>query len=126
MIALTIALITAGSVLGFALLLTVVARLGRPGRFLVDFVARAPRLDVVVALFTWIPWAVGSIVAGWAGLGAVVAGQITGLLVWARVHELIYREAARGPRIVKAINGIVGRFHNHAALWVTAPVLPAF
>ncbi len=107
-------------------MLTVVARLGRPGRFLVDFFARAPRLDVVVALFTWIPWVVGSIVAGWAGLGAVVAGQIVGLVIWARVHELIYREAARGPRIVKAINGVVGRWRNHAALWVTAPVLPAF
>ncbi len=56
----------------------------------------------------------------------MVAGQIVGLVAWARVHELIYREAARGPRIVKAINGIVGRFRNHSALWVTAPVLPAF
>ncbi len=126
MIALTIALTTAGAVIGFALVLTVVARLGRPGRFLVDWCAQAPRLDVVVALPTVIPWVVGPVVAGWAGLGAVVAGQIVGLVIWARVHELIYREAARGPRIVKALNGIVGRFHNHAALWVTAPVLPAF
>jgi hypothetical protein len=126
MIELTVALATAGAVLGFALVLTAVARLGRPGRVLVDFCARAPLLDVVVALLSWIPWVVGAVVAGWTGLGAVMVGQVAGLVAWSRVHELIYREAARGPRIVKALNGYVGRVRNHAALWVTAPVLPAF
>jgi hypothetical protein len=32
----------------------------------------------------------------------------------------------RGPRIVKVLNRTVGRFRNHAALWVTTVALPVF
>ncbi|HMO25195.1 MAG TPA: hypothetical protein PKB10_02920 [Tepidisphaeraceae bacterium] len=42
------------------------------------------------------------------------------------IHELMYREAARGPRIVKFLNRTVGRWRNHLALWVTVIALPAF
>ena len=42
------------------------------------------------------------------------------------LHELAHRDAARGPRIVKFINRVVGRWRNHAALWVTSVALPGF
>jgi hypothetical protein len=41
-------------------------------------------------------------------------------------HELVNREAARGVRIVSFINRSVGRWRNHAALWVTAVSVPVF
>ena len=40
--------------------------------------------------------------------------------------EMLHREAAKGPRIVKFINRTVGRGRNHIALWVTLIALPAF
>lgn len=101
---------------------------------------RAPLLDVVVAYFTVAPWFLGpalatnadainaglSPIAWWWGLLAGVAGQVVGLLIWERAHELRHREAARGPRIVKALNRTVGPVRNHAAVWWTALAVPVF
>jgi len=58
-------------------------------------------------------------------LGSIV-GEMATLFCWVFVHELSHREAARGPRIVKFINREVGRWRNHAALWVTSIALPGF
>src|SRR5437868_4377576 len=63
--------------------------------------ARAPMLDVLVALFTWIPWLTAVITGGWIGLAGTVVGQFIALYVWIFLHESMHREAARGPRIVR-------------------------
>jgi hypothetical protein len=107
-------------------LLTIVPRLGASGRRVSDAFARAPMLDVWVALLTWTPWVIACAWAGWAGLAGALLGQMVALAAWCFAHEMMYREAARGPRIVKFINRRVGRWRNHLALWVTLVALPGF
>ncbi len=106
--------------------LTVLPRLGSTGRAISDRLARAPLLDLIVATFTWLPWAVAAIAAGWAGVLGSGFGQLVVMFGWCLIHERIHRDAARGPRIVKFLNRLIGRFRNHAALWVTVIVLPTF
>ncbi len=126
MMLLWIGLSALGGVLGLALLLMGLGSLGSAGRRVCDVLCRAPGLDVIVALFTFVPWIPACILAGWPGLGASLAGQLVGLALWVILHEWIYRKYAAGPRIVHVINRAVGRWRNHAALWVTATVLPVF
>ena len=64
--------------------------------------------------------------AGWAGLIGAMGGQIATVLIWMFIHEQANRSALRGPRIVKTLNRLQGRFRNHAALWVTSVALPGF
>lgn len=108
------------SLLIFAALLSVI-----PTR-LQDILTKAPWLDGIVSIFTWIPWAVGASILGWRGFLASLVAQIITLTLWCFFHELAHREAARGPRIVKTLNRVVGRWRNHVALWVTAIALPGF
>lgn len=121
-----IAGLTVGGVVGLALVLMALPRLGRLGRAVSDALCRAPLLDVVVGLLTIGPWGPAAWWGGWAGLGVAVAGQVVGLGVWVVMHEWLYRKHVAGPRIVTVINRAVGRWRNHAALWVTAVVLPVF
>ncbi len=112
---------------GVAVVLTVIAL----GLALVGPLARAasrtPGLDVAVSTFTWGPWVVCGVVAGWAGVVGALVGQAVALGAWTTAHELIYRKQLRGqPRIVAFINAAVGRWRNHAALWVTMIALPGF
>ena len=123
---LTVAGITAAYQLLLSLALSFVHRLGPLGRALGSFVTRAPGLDLVVSLLTWVPWVATSIYAGLPGLGGALLGQRVARGLWVMVHEWTHREALRGPRIVTFLNRTVGRFRNHAALWVTAVSLPVF
>ena len=108
---------------GLALLLT---QLARAPRWVGDLFARAPALDVIVAAFTWVPWVAGAAEAGWAGFFGALAGQVGAYFTWVLLHEASHPQAVRGPRIVKVINRTVGRWRNHAALWVTMIALPCF
>lgn len=122
--------ITAGATLGALLcgagLLHLIPRLGPAGRRASAWLCQAPGLDALVAYFTVLPLVVGPIVAGWAGLAGALIGQVLSVQIWIALHELANRQAVRGPRIVKVINRIVGRWRNHTAIWVTAVVTPAF
>jgi hypothetical protein len=101
-------------------------KLGTVGARLSHAFCRAPLLDVPITYFTVAPLFVGPIVAGWAGFAGAVAGQVAGVIAWTQLHELFNRKHVRGPRIVKVINKTVGRFRNHAAVWLTAIVTPMF
>lgn len=107
-------------------LLHLLPRLGEGGRRASATLCRAPGLDMLVTYFTVAPLFIGPIVAGWRGLIAAIAGQVATVLIWTWLHELANRDAARGPRIVKVLNGIVGRWRNHAAIWATAFATPGF
>lgn len=109
-----------------ALSLLITTRLHRASQSLKDFCVRAPGLDLIVGLFSWIPWVVGAASAGWRGLLGVIAGQVATYFIWVAFHEQTHRQALGGPRIVKFINRTVGRWQNHAALWGTMLALPAF
>jgi hypothetical protein len=115
-----------GGTAGFAGLLHLIPRLGALGTGISAWLCRAPGLDLVVSLFTWIPPTVLGILYGWRGVAGSIIGQVLGLLVWLFAHELANRKYANGPRIVTFLNRTVGRLNNHVALWVTAFALPIF
>src|SRR5881398_2223180 len=100
--------------------------LGIAGAALGAKLCRAPGLDLVVSLFTWIPPTVLGIVFGWRGVVGSIIGQVLGMLVWMFAHELANRTHVNGPRIVSFLNRTVGRLNNHVALWVTALAVPVF
>jgi len=120
----------ASLVVAYTVVLTMVLislpRLGGPGSKSLALLCRAPGLDVLVSLLTWVPWVAGAWLAGPAGFVGVLVGQSAGLTAWVMIHELIHRKAVRGPRIVKTLNKIVGRWRNHVALWVSLLAIPLF
>src|SRR5205823_1153422 len=117
---LLVAASTLVGVAGFAGLLHLVPRLGAAGTRISAWLCRAPGLDLVVSLFTWVPPTVLGILYGWRGVAGAILGQVLGMLVWMFAHELANRQYVNGPRIVTFLNRTVGRFNNHVALWVTA------
>ncbi len=119
-------LVVSASLVALTVILHALSRLGRPGRAAADWCTKAPGLDVVVFTMTVLPWIGGAAWAGWMGLLGGLTGQLAALGVWVVGHEFVNREAVRGPRIVSFINRSVGRWQNHAALWVTAVSVPVF
>ena len=113
------------SELFLAAVLTLLPRLGSVGKTVSDKLARAPTLDVVVALLTWVPWLIAGLAGGWLGLLGALPGQAAAMLLWMKTHEFFHRNAVRGPTIFRALNQIVGRWRNHTALWVSLAALPA-
>ena len=87
---------------------------------------KAPLLDVWVAALTWWPWVVGALCGGWGALLGTIVGQAAALVLWCWIHELANLQAARGPRIVKFWNRLIGRPRNHGALWFSLIALPGF
>ena len=92
----------------------------------VEMLTVTPAVDVILSSFTWGPWVVGGLAAGWAGVAGSVVGELFALYAWCFVHEMMHRDAANGPRIVKFIDRHVGRWRNHLALWATLLALPVF
>ena len=90
-----------------------------------DLLARAPGLDLMISLYTWIPWVVGIATTGKWGLFGALAGEVATYFIWVGFHERRNPRAMSGPRLVKVINRTVGRWQNHAALWGTIIVAPA-
>ena len=110
----------------FVGLLHLLPRLGQAGAAISDACTRAPMLDLVVSLLTWVPWLIAGCAAGWFGVLGAVVGQAVVLFAWTSLHEMMHREAVNGPRLVKVMNRTVGRWNNYFALWVTLIALPGF
>jgi hypothetical protein len=115
-----------GSLLVLAGFLHLLPRLGGVGRAISEWCIRAPGLDLLVTVFTMLPWVAGGVRFGWLGVAVGVLGQMVTLWVWSFFHERAHADAARGPRIVKVLNARVGRFRNHTAVWITALAVPMF
>ncbi len=115
--------ITFSAVTLLAAFITLLPRYNRP---LSDKFCRAPYLDIMIASFTWIPWLIAGIVGGGSAFLGSLLGEAAALLVWTSWHELMHRQYADGPRIVKFIDKTVGSWRNHLALWVTLIALPGF
>ncbi len=120
------ALITLAAMLLGAGVLHLIPRLGPSGQRLSDALTRAPLLDILITYFTIAPLIFGPIFAGWWGLAGAVLGQVGAVLIWGILHEAAHPEARDGPRIVKVVNRLVGPTRNHAAIWITALVVPMF
>ena len=118
--------ITALGSVALAVLLSLLPRLGMGGWKLSEAICRAPLLDLVVALFTWVPWLLAALLGGWPAFFGALIGQFAALAVWTAGHELAFRKETEGPRIVKFHNRIVGTWQNELALWATLIALPLF
>jgi hypothetical protein len=125
-ISVQLAIWTAAAEGAIALFLTVAPHRLPGGQRLANALGRAPLLDAVVALLTWVPWVVAVGMGGWLGLVGALAGQAVVLMSWTWLHEAAHPRARRGPRVVKVLNRIVGRAPNHLALWVSLLALPGF
>jgi hypothetical protein len=115
-----------GSLLVLAGFLHLLPRLGGVGRAISEWCIRAPGLDLLVTVFTMLPWVAGGVRFGWLGVAVGVLGQMVTLWVWSFFHERAHADAAPGPRNVKVLNARVGRFRNHTAVWITALAVPMF
>lgn len=119
--------VTAAFMLGGALALHLLPRLGAWGRRASAALCSAPWLDALITYFTVLPafvaWAG---LLGWTGILGAIAGQVASVMVWTVVHEAFHPRARRGPRIVHALNKSVGRVRNHTAVWWTALAVPIF
>src|SRR5688500_1125990 len=82
--------LTFASLTLLAAVLTVVPRLGRIGRQVSDGLARAPWLDVIVSLFTWVPWVVAAAAGGWAAFAGAIPAQMLAAGVWCMWHEFVH------------------------------------
>jgi len=117
---------TVGVLLAGTLVLHTLPWFGKGGKALSALCCKAPGLDLVITYFTVLPWLVGAIILGWSGFIAGIIGQVIALTLWSWAHELVHLKAKKGPRIVKVLNALVGRWRNHGALWVTALAVPVF
>ncbi len=122
-IALPAALLAGALIIAFLMALP---HLGRPGRSVAHAFTRAPILDLIVASFSWIPWVIAACLGGWGAFLGSLAGQLALLYLWIAFHEWLHADAAKGPRIVKTLNRLVGRWRNHTALIVTLIAYPGF
>lgn len=89
-----------------------------------DAICRAPALDLVVSILTWIPWALAIRWSGGAGFLGCVIGQIAALETFIRTHPVLC--GYNGPTIHTKIDKIAGHFNNHLGLYATLPALPGF
>src|SRR2546425_5838589 len=92
----------------FAGLLHLIPRLGAAGTRIGAWVCRAPGLDLVVSLVTWIPPTVLGILLGWRGVVGAIIGQVLGMLVWMFAHDLA-NPNRDGPRTVTSPNRTADR-----------------
>src|SRR5256714_11289620 len=79
---LLIAASTLVGIAGFAGLLHLIPRLGAAGTRISAWLCRAPGLDLVVSLFTWVPPTVLGIVYGWGGAAGGTTWRAAGVLGW--------------------------------------------
>ncbi len=112
--------------LSLAGVLHLLPKLGKAGVALGAMLQHAPALDLMITVFTVLPWVLGVVLHGWMGLLAGIVGQMVTLQVWCFLHEMANRHVLKGPRIVKVLNSRVGRFRNHTAVWITALAVPMF
>ena len=100
--------------------------MGKLGKTISEACTRAPGLDFVVLMLVPTPWLIGSWIAGWLGLVAILIGQITAMQLWIFWHEKTHSEATSGSRIVHFLNKEIGWWRNHLGLWVSTLALPMF
>ena len=87
-----------------------------------DAVTRAPLLDLVVSMFTWVPWIVSFVFGSWTALGICIVTQILSIEIFSLTHATLHRR--KGPTIRQALNRVVGPLRNHSGLLVTLMILP--
>ena len=87
-----------------------------------DALLRAPLLDLMVGLFTWIPWVVTFYLYRWHGLLGCFIGQMTMLSSFCNIHTMLHNY--KGPTIKRTLNEIIGPARNHIGLLISLLAIP--
>jgi hypothetical protein len=87
-------------------------------------IVRAPFLDLLISIFTWIPWAVGFLLNGWMGVLSALFGQFLGIYVFCFLDRAIRGTPA--DTLTAAQARVLGPLRNHLALLATTPATVAF
>jgi hypothetical protein len=87
-----------------------------------EILTKAPFLDIVLALLTWLPWLVFSLNDSWPGFLACFLGQFIAVQIFCVVHRKM--NPSSGPHLLGTIDSIVGIFRNQLGLWITLPGIP--
>jgi hypothetical protein len=104
--------------------LAVIAILTRIAYAVTDRVAEAPLLDIIVSLFTWVPWLSGAWLMGWTGVAAAVVGQLCFLHAFCLTHRML--RGRKGRTLTDAQGRILGPFRNQLCLMVQTPAIIVF
>lgn len=87
-------------------------------------IAQAPFLDLIISLFTWIPWVAGAWMAGWKGVLAAFFAQFLAIQIFSFGDRLI--RGRKGDTLTAAQGRLLGPIRNHLALLATTPATVAF
>jgi hypothetical protein len=87
-----------------------------------DAVTRAPLLDLVCSLFSWVPWVLCFAQGSWRALGLCLVAQFVSIEIFSLTHTWLH--GYRGPKIRHALDEVVGPLRNHTGLMVTLMIVP--
>ena len=87
-------------------------------------IVRAPFLDLLISIFTWIPWVVGFFLNGWLGALSSLFSQFLGIYVFCFLDRAIRGKPA--DTLTAAQGRVLGPLRNHIALLATTPATVAF
>lgn len=86
-------------------------------------IAKAPTIDLLMALVTVVPWLLGLVIVGWHGLFAALLAQVVAVEGWAFGEGIALRRAGRRPRPSRFAEARVGRWRSRAGQWLVVLVL---
>lgn len=89
-----------------------------------EAITAAPLLDLFVSVFTWIPWVVGVLLGGWAGLGAAIVAQVLFLHAFCLTHRIL--RGKKGRTLTDAQAKILGPVRNQVCLLFQTPAILVF
>ncbi|MEP2777487.1 MAG: hypothetical protein ABJQ29_08145 [Luteolibacter sp.] len=104
--------------------LFVAAVISRIAYAITEKTAQAPLLDIVISLFTWIPWVAGGCMDGWRGVLAAIFAQFLAIQIFSFTDRLI--RGKKGDTLTAAQGRLLGPIRNHIALLATTPAAVAF
>ena len=87
-----------------------------------EILFRAPMLDLIVGLFTLIPWIITFYLYSLSGLLGCFIGELTMLSSFCNIHTMLHNY--KGPTIKHTLNQIVGPLRNHLGLLISLLALP--
>lgn len=105
-------------------ILHLLPRLGETGKKMGDRLCYAPGIDFALAYFMLLPLIIGSVFAQWQGVGIALLAEISSLWVWIIAHESLHPKPP--ANIHRTLSGVVGKWRNHLAVWITALAIPVF
>ena len=87
-------------------------------------IVRAPFLDLLISIFTWIPWVAGFFLNAWIGTLSALFSQFLGIHVFCFLDRVIRGKPA--DTLTAAQGRVLGPLRNHLALLATTPATVGF